>query len=151
MARLKVVKSASETKRLNFLHFVPKEENDGMTTAKDLTLPWLRSNRIVVDDSAFSSDAMAAKMKKNGLGFMMTATKAVPMERLKKQVLPSRGDNCSMTTTVYNANVLACVWYDRNHHSFVATAGSMALGNPHERTRWRFLNGSAKEVQQVRL
>ena len=141
MLQMKLVRSTSETKRVNLVNKVPKTENAGTTAVKQLTSPWHGTNRVAVGDSAFASVATAMEMKELGLGFVgcvKTATKLFPHKTLKEVPLPGgRGDFFGMMTLDQGVELLAFTWCDRNRRSFISTAGSLAKADEQERFRYR--------------
>ena len=120
----------------------------------ELTEPWHASNRIVVADSAFASVNTAVQLNKQRMGFIgvvKTATKRFPLGPLQDTVLPSKGQYTGMATCIDNATLMAYVWSDRNRRYFIATAGSMAQGQPYQRIRWTEIGDEDGERLAERL
>jgi hypothetical protein len=61
------------------------------------------------------------------------------MQYLSHVVLGNRGDRHGVVAKDPdgNVNMLAFVWMDRDRRYFIASAGSLAEGQPNVRTRWR--------------
>ena len=65
------------------------------------------------------------------------ATKYFPMEPLQRVIMPHKGNYIGMMTRVENTDIAAYAWRDRERRYFVASAGSLAEGQPYERIRKR--------------
>ena len=85
------------------------------------------------------------------IGVVKTATKRFPMEPLQETILLSKGQYTGMSTCIDNATIMAFVWSDRNRRYFIATAGSMAQGQPHQRIRWTEIGDEDGERLAERL
>jgi Transposase IS4 len=143
MLRLKVVKGKDEDDDLpaeldeedKFLH--------GTKVMMYLVSPWLGQNRLVCADSYFASvGAARALLRRNTffIGVIKTASRNYPLKALAKESVTYRGAQkalfaCDPTTG--SPNMLAGLWVDRERRYFIGTTGSMALGTPYIRERWR--------------
>jgi Transposase IS4 len=145
MIQLRLVKTASETnseeanadevrERESLLH--------GTRILKELVEPWAHSDRVICADSYFSSVSAVeelTKMQLRFIGVVKTATRKYPMHYLSNLVLYERGARHGVVAKDAdgNVNMLAFVWMDRDRRYFIASAGSLAEGEPNVRTRWR--------------
>ena len=140
MLRLKLVKTAEEEGA--HLEEAGEGLNHGTKVLKYLVTPWAHTDRIVCADSYFASVSTAEELQKIGLrfiGVVKTATKKFPMKFLTEWPFSERGNQKGLLH--YDANgvvdMMAYGWVDRDRRYFITTAGSLGLGNPYLRYRWR--------------
>ena len=72
------------------------EENEGTRVLKELTLPWSKTNQLVVGDSFFASVQAARALYHRGLffiGVVKTATRDFPMKFLSDKEFTKRGQH----------------------------------------------------------
>eukprot|EP00173_Palmaria_palmata_P004197 Plantae.Rhodophyta-Palmaria_palmata.ctg521.p1 GENE.Plantae.Rhodophyta-Palmaria_palmata.ctg521~~Plantae.Rhodophyta-Palmaria_palmata.ctg521.p1 ORF type:complete len:299 (+),score=20.18 Plantae.Rhodophyta-Palmaria_palmata.ctg521:501-1397(+) len=126
------------------------EENEkglphGCVVLLRLVKSYFNSGRIVVSDSYFASVTAALEMKRNGLRFIgvfKTATKQFPLTYLNSFELTTRGQSRGVVSLDSDGNpeMMAVMWMDRNRRFFIATASSLAEGEPYSRRRLRQIN-----------
>jgi hypothetical protein len=114
----------------------------GTKVLKELVSPWAQSDRLVCADSYFSSVAMVeemARMRLRFIGVVKTATRRYPMDYLSNLVFRNRGERHGVVAkdADNNVNMMAFVWMDRERRYFIASAGSLAEGEPYIRHHWR--------------
>ena len=118
----------------------PITNMSGINVAFCLTKLWHHTRRIVVGNLAFSSVNTCVQMDKAGLGYIgvvKNATKYFPMAALQRVILPRKGNFVGMTTKADGTTIASYVWCDRKRRYFVASAGSLADGEPWTRIRRR--------------
>ena len=107
--------------------------NHGTLVMLELLKPWTgntRTTRVVCADSCFASVQSLRELRRLGflfVGVVKTATREFPMAHLRQQVLPSRGDQCSL---VHNdeegrPEMPAHTWADRERRCFISSGGGL--------------------------
>ena len=91
------------------------------------------------------------KQRMGFIGVVKTATKRFPLEPLQDTVLPSKGQYTGMATCIDNATLMAYVWSDKNRWYAIATAGSLAQGQPYQHIHWTKIEDKDSERLAKRL
>jgi Transposase IS4 len=114
----------------------------GTQVLKELVQPWSMSDRCVCADSYFASVGAVEelqRMRMRFIGVVKTSTRRFPMDYLSNLRFYNHGDRHGVVTKDADGNpiMLAFVWVDRERRYFIASAGSLAEGEPYHRNRWR--------------
>ncbi len=114
----------------------------GTRVLKELVQPWSISDRCICADSYFASVQAVEELQRMRLkfiGVVKTSTRRYPMNYLSHLHFHNRGDQHGVVAKDAdgNPNMMAFVWVDRERRYFIASAGSLAEGEPYHRNRWR--------------
>ncbi len=147
MLQLKLVKTANASEEEETPEDAQRRRDQesllhGTKVLKELIQPWAMSNRCICADSYFASVKAVEelhRMRLKFIGVVKTSTRHYPMHYLSHLVFHNRGDRHGVISKDAdgNPNMMAFVWVDRERRYFIASAGSLAEGEPYHRTRWR--------------
>jgi hypothetical protein len=146
--RVEVMKGAETQKKQRY--YTECNQSDGTAVTLRLMEPWLRSNRVVHADSAFSSVLTARQLRKRGLFFMgivKTAHKQFPKKYLHAQAWKygrnkpnPRGGHMILESVKDPSGaeedpIYALAWYDKRTKCIISTCGSTVQVEPSCRRR----------------
>ncbi len=148
MLQLKLVKTANAENEAAETEVEAQARRDqqsllhGTKVLKELIQPWAMSDRCICADSYFASVKAVEELQRMRLkfiGVIKTSTRRYPMQYLSHLHFHNRGDRHGVVAKDADGNptMMAFVWVDRERRYFIASAGSLAEGEPYHRNRWR--------------
>lgn len=146
MLQLKLVKTANSNNDETAEAAQARRDQEsllhGTRVLKELVQPWAMSDRCICADSYFASVKAVEelhRMRLKFIGVIKTSTRHYPMQYLSHLTFHNRGDRHGVVSRDPdgNPNMMAFVWVDRERRYFIASAGSLAEGEPYHRNRWR--------------